>query len=139
MPIPAGCAPSTSVTGAIITLLTHQPTGNEWPCAIVRDGNSKLYVADQGVNTIFQIDALTPTTATAYAGNGNDIVGGWNNASGTGAQFLYPCDLAISTLGDLLVADYGNDEIRRVSTPRILRPCPRTSGPTPSQVCATGS
>jgi hypothetical protein len=100
--------------GTVTTLLTNQPSGNEWPVDIVRYAD-KLYVADQGLNSIWQIDAIAPTTVTIFAGN-NDPEGGWNNGTGTSAYFLFPSAFSLS--GDnLYVADYGNNEIRKIYLP----------------------
>jgi hypothetical protein len=102
-----------SLTGTITTLLANQPSGYEWPTGIVRDA-SNIYVVDQGVNSIWRIDAANPITATLFAGN-NSYVGGWNNGTGSGAQFLYPSGLAFISADLLLVADSGNNEIRSVT------------------------
>jgi hypothetical protein len=112
---------SINMTGTVTTLLSiPYTTGYEWPVAIVRDASNRLYIADQGVNTIWQVDVSGPGpySATALAGSGSDIYGGWNNNIGTAARFYYPSGLAISG-SQLLVADLYNNEIRTVDLPPL--------------------
>ena len=110
----SGTVHELDLAGNIVWSLQNQLTGNEWPVDIVRH-TDKLYVADQGLNSIWQIDAATHSAVTIFAGD-NEIEGNWNNGTGINAYFFYPSAFALSG-NDLYVADYGNNEIRKVTLP----------------------
>ena len=56
-----------SLAGTVTTLLANQPSGYEWPTGIVRDA-SNIYVVDQGVNSIWKIDAAHSIDRDALRG-----------------------------------------------------------------------
>jgi len=73
------------------------------------DGN--LYIADLAGNRIWR---RSPTGAmTRVAGNGDMGFGG-DDASALDAQLNHPVAVAVDAAGDLLIADKGNNRIRRV-------------------------
>src|ERR1035437_3489365 len=87
------------------------------PVGIAVDVLGQLYVADYGFNTIRKI---TPTgtnwVVTTIAGtNGNN---GNHSADGTNsvARFYGPSGITMDTLGNLYVADSGNNTIRKVTS-----------------------
>jgi hypothetical protein len=52
---------------------------------------------------------------TTFAGSGEE---GYANGTGTEAQFYSPIGLAIDRAGNLYVADWGNERIRKISRER---------------------
>ncbi|MCE4555304.1 hypothetical protein [Pelomonas cellulosilytica] len=72
------------------------------------DGN--LYLTDVGSNTVRRI-TLAGQVSTV-AGNGTR---GYAEGSGQAAQFSGPFGLAFAPNGDLLVADNGNQRVRRIT------------------------
>jgi len=75
-----------------------------------------LYVGEEGGHRIRQINLAT-ASVTTLAGSG---VLGWNDATGTAAQFNAPIGLWVQASGDILVADSQNHRIRRVTTGGIV-------------------
>jgi DNA-binding beta-propeller fold protein YncE len=83
------------------------------PYGMVVDSHGDLYVADSANNTIRMI---TPAgVVSTFAGT----VGVSGSVDGTGpaAQFHNPRGLAIDATDTLYVTDYGNNTIRKVTTP----------------------
>src|ERR1035437_1703518 len=87
------------------------------PSGITVDANGNLYVADSGNNTIRKVTPMgTNWVVTTIAGtNGNN---GNHSADGTNsvARFYGPSGITMDTLGNLYVADSGNNTIRKVTS-----------------------
>ena len=83
----------------------HQPSG----VAVDRDG--RIYVADTANHTLRRIDPDGRVTTLA----GLTGVSGARDGTGADAWFDHPAGLAISSSGDLWVADSGSSTIRKVS------------------------
>jgi len=66
-----------------------------------------------GSNTASKGTFTEYATVTTLAGDGTQ---GWNDATGLKAKFWSPAGLAIDNSGNLLVADYGNNHVRSVTT-----------------------
>jgi len=86
------------------------------PVGIALDGAGNLYVSEQGN---FDIRKITPGgTVTTFAGT----AGGAGNANGTGpaAQFNLPAGLAVDAAGNVYVADYANNTIRKITPASVV-------------------
>jgi len=87
------------------------------PSGITVDTPGNLYVADSGNNTIRKVTPMgTNWVVTTIAGtNGNN---GNGSADGTNsvARFYGPSSITVDTLGNLYVADSGNNTIRKVTS-----------------------
>ncbi len=75
------------------------------------DASGNLFVADCGNGAVRKID--TAGIITTVAGNGTDGFSG-DGGPATAAQLSCPSGVAIDTAGDLFIADYLNNRIRKV-------------------------
>ena len=81
------------------------------PSGITVDGNDNVYVADTGNNTIRKITALGAVSTLAGSG-----IAGSDDGIGSAASFNNPTAIAVSSDGDVYVADSGNNAIRKIVT-----------------------
>ncbi|WP_248556602.1 NHL repeat-containing protein [Paraburkholderia terrae] len=80
------------------------------PSGIAVDGSGNLYVAEYGTSKIRKI---TPDgTVSTLAGSGTP---GSADGKGASASFNQPTGIAVDASGNLYVADYYNNEIRKVT------------------------
>jgi uncharacterized protein (TIGR03437 family) len=82
------------------------------PTAVAVDGGGNLYIADAGNSRIRVVSAAG--TITTFAGNGAAGFSG-DNGPAAAAEFNGPADLAIAPSGDLYVADFFNQVVRKIS------------------------
>ncbi|MGO9203727.1 MAG: InlB B-repeat-containing protein [Limisphaerales bacterium] len=84
----------------------------KYPYGVAVDTAGTVYVSDFSNNTIRQI---TPAgVVTTLAGNPNSSAG-TNDGTGAAATFDQPAGLAVDTNGNVYVADYVNDTIRKIA------------------------
>lgn len=103
----AGNTTSGAADGKGLAASFYDPTG------IALDAYGNLYVADYGNNKIRKV---TPQgDVTTVAGNG---VYGFANGSAASASFRMPYDVAIDNLGNIYVADFHNQMIRKIQMSR---------------------
>ena len=88
---------------------TNAKFSNPQGIAIDKAGN--LYVADGDNNRIRKI--TTAGVVSTIAGSG---VAGNSDGVGTAASFNMPLGIAVDSLGNIYVADAGNNSIRKIST-----------------------
>jgi sugar lactone lactonase YvrE len=88
-----------------------------YPTGVAIDNNGNLFIADEGNNRIRMV--ATNGIITTVAGNG---VYGYSsdNAAATSAELRYPTGVAIDNNGNLFIADYMNQRIRKVATNGII-------------------
>ncbi|MGZ5286341.1 MAG: NHL domain-containing protein, partial [Flavisolibacter sp.] len=80
------------------------------PMGIAVDGSGNLYVADAGNHRIRKV---TPSGyVSTIAGSG---IEGFRDGSGVFAQFYDPRDVAVDHAGNIYVADYQNNRIRKIN------------------------
>jgi len=82
------------------------------PAGVAVDGAGNLFIADQGNQRIRRVDAGTGLISTV-AGNGNYGYNG-DGGSATAASLANPTGVAVDGAGNLYIADYGNQRIRKV-------------------------
>lgn len=84
------------------------------PYGIAVDADGNVFVADTYNH---KIKKITPEgVVTTFAGS----TGGYNDATGTDAQFYYPTGLAIDSEGTIYVADKDNHKIRKISPEGVV-------------------
>lgn len=82
------------------------------PESVIVDNSGNLYIADTGTNRIRKVDANG--IITTIAGNGNPAF--WNDgALATSGELNWPNSLKLDSNGNLLICDYGNERIRKVT------------------------
>jgi sugar lactone lactonase YvrE len=85
------------------------------PSGIVTDAAGNVYVADSGNSLIRKI---TPAgVVSTLAGKGNP---GFGDGTGAAAVFNTPTGLAIDALGNVFVADKGNNCIRKITSAGVV-------------------
>jgi len=84
------------------------------PNGVAVDGKGNLFVADSGNNTIRMV---TPGgSVTTLAGNPDPLNGaGFADGVGAAAKFNVPNDVAVDAAGNIYVADFLNNRVRKVS------------------------
>ncbi|MBE9585978.1 putative Ig domain-containing protein [Mucilaginibacter sp. JRF] len=85
------------------------------PSALVVDASGNIFVADQGNHKIRKITASG--YVTTFAGNGS---AGYNNGSDAAVQFNSPIGLVLDQAGNLYVADYNNNRIRKITPAGVV-------------------
>ena len=87
------------------------------PYAVALDGAGNLYIADYGNNRIRKV---TPGgTISTVAGNGTFGAAG-DGGPATSANLNRPYSVAVDTAGNLYIADFGNQRIRKVTPGGII-------------------
>ena len=81
------------------------------PVALALAGDGTLYIADRAGNRVWRLSPSGDMTTVAGTG---DMGFAGDNASALGAQLSHPMAVAVDTAGDVLIADEGNNRIRRV-------------------------
>jgi len=103
-----GASGSANGTGSAATF--NNPSGITYNPA---DG--ALYVTEANGNRVRKV--TTAGVVTTFAGSGT---AGLTNATGTSAQFFSPRGIAADASGNLYVVDYGNNEIRKITTAAVV-------------------
>ena len=101
----AGSSGTTDATGGSARF--YEPEG-----IAVNSAGTTIYVADTWNHTIRLVNAAG--TVSTFAGTAG--IPGTNNATGTSASFNTPQGVALDSVGNVYVADTGNDLVRKITT-----------------------
>lgn len=89
-----------------------------FPVSLAVNAIGRVYVVSQGANSIIQI--MQDGRVDLLAGNEGSILGGFLDGTGAGALFSQPEGIALDITGNLLVADTGNNAIRKVTPAGVV-------------------
>jgi sugar lactone lactonase YvrE len=89
-----------------------------YPAGVAVDDSGNVYIADTDNSRIRKVNHTTGIITT-IAGNGTSGFGGDGTAA-TGAQLYYPSGVAVDHLGNVYVADYDNQRIRKINAAGII-------------------
>ena len=88
-------------------------TAKFWsPSGVAVDTAGNVYVADTNNNRIRKI---TPAGVVSTLAGSSTGASGFTNGTGSAASFYYPNDVALDTAGNLYVADWSNNAIRKIT------------------------
>ncbi len=96
----------------VVTTLAGNGTSTQfnYPKGVTTDAAGNVYVGDSGNNKIRKITPIG--VVSTLAGDGNF---GTADGTGTVSQFAYPRGVATDAAGNVYVADYGNNKIRKIT------------------------
>ncbi len=84
-----------------------------WPMGVVIDGAGDIYLADTYNWRVREVTVSTGIISTV-AGDGTAGYSGDGGAA-TSADLYYPDEVALDSAGNIYIADYGNNRIRKVT------------------------
>jgi sugar lactone lactonase YvrE len=85
------------------------------PVSLAIDGSGNLYVAEAGNNKIRKVTPDGQVSTLAGSGSAGNV-----DATGTAASFNLPQGMAVDNVGNVYVADYFNNKIRKISPAGIV-------------------
>lgn len=87
------------------------------PAGVTVDTTGRVYIADSTANKVRRVD--TAGVITTVAGTGS-VGSSGDGGAATSAQLSRPAGLAFDASGRLLIADNGNNKVRRVDTSGVI-------------------
>ena len=104
-----------TLAGLVLTVGTADGTGTSarfnGPKGVASDATGNVYVADTGNHTIRMITPAGVVSTLA----GQAAIPGTTDATGQAARFNSPQGVAVDAAGNVYVADYNNNAIRKVT------------------------
>lgn len=115
---PGGIITTVAGNGTNIYAGDHGPATNAslyFPQGVTVDPDGNLFIADSGNDVVRQVN--TNGTITTVAGGGTQT---GNGIAATKARLNYPAGVAMDAIGNLFIADYGDNVVRKVNTNGII-------------------
>ena len=92
------------------------------PIGVFVDSSGNIFIADSGNNRVRKVDSASGIITTV-AGNGFSGSEG-DGGLALGAQLSFPTQVVLDSVGNMFIADTGNNRIRMVSAGEIVVPVP---------------
>ncbi len=89
------------------------------PMGVAFDHSGNTYIADYENNVVRKVNASGIITTFAGSGRGGYGYSG-DGGPATAARLRYPFSVAVDTAGNVYIADYNNNAIRKVNTSGII-------------------
>ena len=99
-------------------IITTVDTALNSPRAVAVDTGGNLFIADYGYNRICKMD--TNGIITTVAGNDNGGFSAGDGGYATNASLSWPEGVAVDSSGNLFIADFGDNRVRKVDTNGII-------------------
>lgn len=93
--------------------IVGKPGENYYPTGLAVDSRGNVFYVNRLYNSIGMI---SPSGAVTTIAGGGSVEGGFADGNGNVARFNAPMGLALDTQGNIYVADFGNDKIRKISS-----------------------
>ena len=91
------------------------------PFGITLDSFTNLYVADGNGHTVRKMTLVgTNWNVTTIAGYPNQVISGSLDGTGTNALFGAPWGVCADSSGNLYVADFQNNNIRKITSAAVV-------------------
>jgi YD repeat-containing protein len=84
------------------------------PFTIALDSSDDLYIADYWNDRVREVSSSTYKIST-FAGNGTGIAAAGDGGPATGGELIQPTGEAVDALGDVYIADSGNNRIQEIA------------------------
>src|SRR5437016_4530659 len=99
----------------------------KFPADVIVDGGGNLFIADVGNSRVRKVTSASGTITTV-AGNGTSGFSG-DGGPATLAALTSPAGVDLDSAGELFIADYGANRVRRVSAGEIITTVAGTGSP----------
>jgi len=121
-------------TPTVIAETSNLGCSTSYPFGLTVDNRTvDLYIADAGCNVIWQVPAGNPAGITRYAGNfvanADPTSSAGDGKPATSASLDEPHGVALDAYGNLYIADFGDNRIRKVDSTGIITTIAGTGAP----------
>jgi sugar lactone lactonase YvrE len=85
------------------------------PSGVAVDGQGSIIITNSGNHRVRKITPDGTVSTLAGSGDYGYRVGGFADGAGVAAQFNHPLGVAVDGEGSIIIADWGNDRVRKIT------------------------